>query len=250
MKKLKVGLVQAKIFYNPKKSFAENDEINYKHCLKLLKKFKKNEVDLIVFPEYYPGLAKMQISKMNELLSESKRINAFILCGEEYKKHNSATLISPQGKIKGRYYKQRLWGDEIKASVKPSKSSKIFNIRGVKVGVLICYDFAYKTLRDKVKKNGAEILVIPSLAPPAYLPVWKSDVVFSSNVMQLPIAHVNCGGIFKSDLGGIYGGGQSKVVIPSKENFDKMIKPINVDKYITKKLGAGEGILKYTIKVK
>jgi len=253
MKQLTIGLVQPKVFYHPKKSFEENDEINYRHALKHLKGFKKNEVDLIVFPEFYPGNVTYQIGKLKELHEEAKRLNSYILCGEferfGKKMYNSETLISPRGKIVGRYHKIKLWFDEAKYGVAPGKSLKIFNIKGVKVGILTCYDLAHIDLVKKMKELGAEIIVNPSQIVPAYLTLWKYDAVSLANNYRLPIACINCC-LYMGANGKPYGGGKSKIVLPSNVNLSKLIKPINVNKFVTKKLGSKEGILRYTIKVK
>jgi predicted amidohydrolase len=253
MKQLRVGIIQAKIFYNPTKNYKANDTINYKRALNLLKKFKKNDVDLIVFPEFYPGCDTNKISELKELHEEARRINSFILCGEFQrigkKMYNSETLISPKGKIVGRYHKIKLWFDEARYGVLPGKTLKIFNIRGVKVGILTCYDMSFTSLFVDMKKMGAEIVVNPSQIVPAFLNIWKYDIVAKVNNYNLPVVGVNCC-LYKASNGLYYGGGKSKVVLPSKVKFGKFAKPMNVDKYVTKELGSGEGILKYTIKVK
>ena len=256
MKQIKIGIIQSKIFFDKRKSYAENDLKNYRHALKLLRKFKRNEVDLIVFPEMYPGEATLQVAEMKKLINEAKRTNAHIIAGEGYrkrgKKYNSATIVSPSGKILGRHFKLKLWYGEKTRRRVAGTTLKTFKIKNFKIGILICYDFSNFSFAQELVKKGAELLIAPSCSVPTFSKVWNHDLIYTAFHLAVPIVYVN-NVLFKGPFGRVLGGGLSKVVIPFKKlltysqirlEANPIIDPKDL---VVLELGKNEVIAKYKL---
>ena len=255
MKQIRIGIIQPKIFFDKRKSYAENDLKNYKHALKLLSRFKRNEVDLIIFPEMYPGEATLQVAEMKEMKNEARRLRAYIIAGELYrkegKKYNSAAIISPSGKIIGRHYKLNLWLGEKGRGHIAGKSLRIFRVKKIKIGILICHDFQKLIFSRKLMKKGAELLIVPSNSVPAFLKYWNHDLIYTSYRFLVPIVYVN--NVLIRGPFGNSGGGLSKIVAPFKKilsfkemrlSTEPLVDPKNL---VVLKLGKKEAVVKYKL---
>lgn len=244
MKKITIAIVQPKVFYDSKKNTKENNLTNAEHAVQLLKKFKRNEIDLIIFPELYPG-------NINQLKKETSRLNSYIIAGEKYKKHNSATIITPSKKILGRHFKINLWRNESKFGIIPGKRIKVFNIKNRKIGILICADFWKPKIIMEEIKRGTEILIVPSSVVPAFLDMWRHNLIFQAYINSIPIIFVNY--VLFRGIDAYWGGGKSKILIP----FRKLLtwKEINNSKkskfkpshLVLKELGEKEEVFKCTL---
>lgn len=74
--------------------------------------------------------------------------------------YNTAFLISPEGKIIGRYHKAnpiQFFTDGVAGNEFP-----VFETSLGRVGMLICYDMDYSRVARKLTQNGAEMLFIPT----------------------------------------------------------------------------------------
>jgi predicted amidohydrolase len=77
--------------------------------------------------------------------------------------YNSAALIGRKGEIVGVYHKNRTihenWRPEFYLR---GKERPAFQTDFGKVGIMICYDRHFQYIADDLKKNGAELILIPS----------------------------------------------------------------------------------------
>ncbi len=79
------------------------------------------------------------------------------------KPHNSVYIISDRGRIVDRYDKRFCSGDRSGRSgdlahYTPGNHSSTFKIRGIRCGVLICYDYRYPELYREYKRQGVQVL--------------------------------------------------------------------------------------------
>ncbi|ADQ13783.1 Nitrilase/cyanide hydratase and apolipoprotein N-acyltransferase [Halanaerobium hydrogeniformans] len=102
--------------------------------------------------KYFCNFAKEQ--KINIILPLSlKEENGDI--------YNTALVINRQGEIIGRYDKAHLFLHE-KRFYNSGESYHIFELEGVKFGIIICYDLGFPEAARKMALQGAKILFVPS----------------------------------------------------------------------------------------
>ncbi len=91
---------------------------------------------------------------------------------------NSALLINETG-IVGKYRKIQLFMNEKEYFTPGDSKPELYDINGVKVGILICFDWLFAELWIGLAKKGADVichpsnLVLPGKAQKA-IPVWAS----------------------------------------------------------------------------
>lgn len=82
---------------------------------------------------------------------------------------NTAQVIDSSGQLVTHYRKTHLWGDLDRTLFKPGNSySKVIEINGWKLGLLICYDIEFPENVRHYALNGCELL----LAPTALMKPW------------------------------------------------------------------------------
>ena len=90
-------------------------------------------------------------------------LNIWVLLGSmhqlsgDHKPHNSLYLISPEGKITDRYDKRFCTAGDLKY-YSPGDHFVTFNIKGVKCGLLICYDIRFPELYSEYRKLDVDVI--------------------------------------------------------------------------------------------
>ena len=149
-----------------------------------LEKIEKNlsrikNLDLLVLPELcnsgYNFRNKREASKFAEeipqgkstqfLIALAKKKNCFIVAGINEKKghalYNSAVLVGPKGYI-GTYRKLHLFYKEKDIFEPGNLGLPLFNLNGVKLGVLICFDWRFPEAWRILALKGAQVIAHPS----------------------------------------------------------------------------------------
>lgn len=75
--------------------------------------------------------------------------------------YNTAVLLSPEGKLVGKYRKVCLARDEYRRGVAPGREFPVFDTRIGKVGMMICFDVHMPEVARGLAANGAEIIAMP-----------------------------------------------------------------------------------------
>ena len=165
---MKVGYIQTSPIFGEKRQ-------NFKKIEKLITKLK---ADLIVLPELfatgYAFVSKEETVPLAEdfngetaqfLIKMAKITGAIIIGGfiekEEEKIYNSAMIVSSKGVIGSYrkihlYFKEKLWffpGD---------KPLKVYDIDGVKIGIMICFDWIFPETTRTLALLGADIIAHPT----------------------------------------------------------------------------------------
>jgi apolipoprotein N-acyltransferase len=143
------------------------------------------DADLIIWPETATPFYFMDNPVLTDMVLEGIKATSahFIIGSPSYAKtkghliyHNSAYLVSPQGKSQGKYDKVHLvpfgeyvpmkrflpFIDKLVAQVgdfKPGRKGHILAWAGHRVGVLICYESIFPELARATVRNGADLLV-------------------------------------------------------------------------------------------
>ncbi len=75
--------------------------------------------------------------------------------------YNVAVLISPEGKVVGKYRKVCLPRGEIEGGVAPGSDYPVFSTRFGKVGMMVCYDGFFPEVARELSNRGAEVIAWP-----------------------------------------------------------------------------------------
>ena len=153
-----------------------NIQVNLDRIAKML---AGREADLLVLPELFS--TGYRFKNMDEahhyaetipdgpttnfLISQAKKINTYIFAGlvevdKEYV-YNSSVIVGPDGFI-GRYRKIHLFDTEKACFHAGSEVPPVFDLNGIKVGVMICFDWRFPEMARSLALKGAEIIAHPS----------------------------------------------------------------------------------------
>ena len=152
--------------------------------IKQMETARRKGAHVASFPEYAltgsPGKDFKSFHDFNwDLLKKSARIimesagrlKLWVVLGSihplsgEKKPHNSAYVINAEGEIVDRYDKRFCTGDPMGKTGNlryhsPGSHFSVFDIRGIKCGILLCHDFRYCELYREYKKRGVRLLFI------------------------------------------------------------------------------------------
>jgi predicted amidohydrolase len=77
--------------------------------------------------------------------------------------YNAATMIGPDGVVRGRHRKVHLYGDVDRAQFVPNPDRPAtFDVDGTRVGMLICYDVEFPESVRYLAVNGATAVLVPT----------------------------------------------------------------------------------------
>ncbi len=183
---IKVGIVQGNIPQDLKwdREFQETTVRRYGELTK--EAIETGHPSLVVWPETaVPFYFGVNIDMSLKVLKIAKRYGIYLLFGSpglEYRNsqphyYNWALLASPRGRITGVYAKEHLvpFGEYVPLKKllffvhrlaegvgdfsAGSEQQKLFDIGGIKVGTLICYEVIFPELALKKRKLGSNLLV-------------------------------------------------------------------------------------------
>jgi predicted amidohydrolase len=182
-----------------------------KHAARLLQRFQPGEVDIVCFPELYPG-------KPEHLKESAKRLNAYVVCGEITYRNgkflNGVALLGPSGEPLARHQKAMLMPDEVKFGYQAGQTIDVFETELGRIGLLVCYEFPIAPEASTIQfLKKAQIIFVPSMAHRALLEHWKLFLIARSMDNAVPVVFVNIAGEYRSS-GRSYGGGHSSVILP------------------------------------
>ncbi|MBD3280790.1 hypothetical protein GF389_04685 [Candidatus Dojkabacteria bacterium] len=144
-------------------------DINLRKILDYLTNAKKENVDIVCFPEtclasYQEKLIDVstqvrQIQKKCKDLSIHCVFGTYMSAGK--KNRNVSYLIDDKGKIIYEYDKVHLWRTE-KKYVISGKGNKVIDTKLGKIGIITCWDFSRPRYVRELSREGARIIFCPS----------------------------------------------------------------------------------------
>jgi len=165
----------------------KNGDINAN--LKTVKRLLKNlDADIVVLPELaFTGYAfaskealrpytipAIQTRIIEEMTSIARQYNLVIVAGmaetEQNHLYNSAFIIDKTGLV-GKHHKINLTDNE--QMFTPGDSLEVYDVKGIKLGVTICFDTWFPEAFRKLADKGAELICAPS----NFGGPWTIDVV-------------------------------------------------------------------------
>ncbi|AMT69718.1 carbon-nitrogen hydrolase family protein [Mycobacteroides immunogenum] len=125
--------------------------------------------------------------------------------------YNSALICDPQGRVVLNYRKSHLFGDaEKKVFARPGPQLPLVVVRGVSIGLLICYDVEFPENVRALAMARADLVVVPTANMKPYLAVCETVVPARAYENQLYVAYAN----YYGDHDGLAYCGGSSIVGP------------------------------------
>ena len=135
----------------------------------------RQKADLVVLPEtltyFHAGASPVEVAEpipgpsTNYFADLAKKHNLYIVAGlfekDAHKVYNVAVLLTPEGKLGGKYRKVTLPDTEAAAGVVPGHEYPIFKTRFGALGIMICYDGFFPEVARELTKRGAEVIAWP-----------------------------------------------------------------------------------------
>jgi len=167
------------------------------HAVKLAKKAAEREVDIICLPEHWlpEKVIPATMSPLPGLQSLAEEYEVAVVGGAFYEKVKgqvrlSSQVIGEDGEIIGLQFKVHLFRCERKYA-KPGSSYPIFQVKGYKIGILVCYDVDFPEPSRIYALNGVELILCPSrIVKPGITP-WQQYVTVRCLENRMPIVAPN-----------------------------------------------------------
>ena len=173
---LTVSLAQTVISQDP--------QVNLKTAGRLLYQAAAHEADLIVFPEMFMALPQGENSLtavaepidgpfVSELSAMAVEYGIAILCGlwqttqdPANRVANVVIALGPDGALLARYAKIHLFDAlnvcESERMLAGETPPPLFTLKGVQLGIAICYDLRFPELFRSLALRGADAVIVPS----------------------------------------------------------------------------------------
>lgn len=127
---------------------------------------------------------------------------------------NAATTIGPDGAILAHYRKIQLYGAMERASFAPGQQlAPCFEIDGVRIGLLICYDIEFPGHAAALAAAGARVILVPTANPSGFEHVQRRLVPARAHENDIVVAYANLTGV----EGDLTFGGRSVIAGPDGE---------------------------------
>jgi len=199
------------------------------NCKKILTVLESSEADLVVLPELalsgYYFKDKTEALKYAEDPENSHRIDALIglannknmhliigfaeKCGEQC--YNSAALIGPNG-IEHIYRKAHLFNEEKFCFDQGNTPFIVNEVNGVKIGIMICFDWVFPEVTRVLALQGAQIICQPSNLVLTFCQQTMLSRCIENKVFAIT---ANRYGVDKRPQGSLKFTGSSQIVAPS-----------------------------------
>jgi len=193
----KIGLVQIDV------KLHETQE-NQEKALSFIEQALKQGADFVILPEMWKSgfvsnptdYAENENSAlMNNLKKLARDYKAVIIPGsftevEKDKIYNTAYVIGANGFVKGKYRKIHIFGPEKKHYV-GGNSIPIFEEKGLRFGIEICYDIRFPELTRILALSGARVIFVAAQFPNPRQEHWYTILRARAMENQLFVVAVN-----------------------------------------------------------
>ncbi len=173
--KKKVSLVQ---FSRDREDMENNLERMEDHIRNI------NDTDIVCLPENWFGVEPLKEKEVEKILSDFQKIasdkNITLLTGAGYMRYgeeilDSGFVIDKDGNVLGRA--DKLFPSEAVGEtefLKDGNRSIVFDVDGIKIGVVVCVDAAYPEISRRLASRGAQLIFNPSNIPKNRMNMWRS----------------------------------------------------------------------------
>lgn len=219
MTKIRISLIQMNIIPG-------NPKVNREHAVHLIEQAAAQEPDVVVLPEMWTTAYQLEniseicdqggIPTLDILSKHAKDMEMNIVAGsfasmENAKVYNTAYVFNRKGDNIAKYQKIHLFKlMEEHKYIESGSNHCIFEIDGIRCGIIICYDLRFPELTRKLALLGIKLLFVPAQWPAARLDHWQTLLKARAIENQIFIAAVNRAG---TDLQDEFAGG-SMIINP------------------------------------
>lgn len=143
-----------------------------------------SDTEIVCLPENWFGVKPIQESEFEKILSDFQEIasekNITLLTGAGYIRYgeeilDSGFVIDNNGNVLGRA--DKLFPSEAVGEtefLEDGERSKVFEVNGSKIGVVVCVDAAYPEVSRRLASEGALLVFNPSNIPKNRIDMWRS----------------------------------------------------------------------------
>jgi omega-amidase len=208
MKKIRISLLQMNIIPGEPKA-------NRERAVYLINQAAAQETDIVVLPEMWTTAYQLEnIAEICDregkptldiISKKAKEKNINIVAGsfaslEEGKVYNTAYAFDRKGNNISKYQKIHLFKlMEEHKYINAGDKHCVFEMDGVKCGIIICYDLRFPELTRKLALEDIKILFVPAQWPAARLDHWTTLLKARAIENQIFVAAVNRAGEHPSD---------------------------------------------------
>ncbi|MHA2183959.1 MAG: nitrilase-related carbon-nitrogen hydrolase [Promethearchaeota archaeon] len=228
MRTIQVSAVQ--FSYKPIKSFKDFE----KNIEELMK--KSNGSEIVVFPEvvtfeFQYLIPKYDLTKLHEFTEDykilfkrlSEEFNQIIFAGsqitlEEETSYNTGFIFHPDGKVLS-HRKTHIMPAEAGAGITRGDSLGLFEINGIKIGLVICYEMEFPEIARSLTLQGAEILLCPSNTLDEY-GFWRVRHCCQARAIENQVYVVHSCLVGKSAIPGLDSWGMSSIISPCESPWN------------------------------
>lgn len=147
----------------------KNIEKNLQRILRFIDKASHKQADIVCFPEtcLNPDIENVLdvSSQIKEIRDKCRKGSIYCAFGSYIrvgnKIFNTVFLIDRSGRVLYKYNKVHLWESELK-KISPGRINKVIETDFGKIGIIICWDFAFPEFVKSLSKKGAKIIFCPS----------------------------------------------------------------------------------------
>jgi len=145
--------------------------LEVKSAILLVEKALEEGAELVLLPEKWTkNIDDVPLVEFQKL---AKRYTAYILPGAF---EDGVSVITPiiddSGNLKGIAKKIHLFNEE-KLRLIPGNEAVLFTYRGIRFGILICYDIDFPEVARELFSKGVEIILVPSKVRGNGLDIWN-----------------------------------------------------------------------------
>jgi len=188
---------------------------NIDKIVKCVKKAKKKDVNIVVFPELSltgyiirdliyelaEPINGPSVRLLEDLAKKEKMHIVFGMIERSEKAHavlyNTAVLLGPEGFI-GKYQKMHLPTHSVfeeKRYFRPGYQASVFDTEIGKVGLMICYDVFFPEVTRMLRLNGSQLIICISASPAVRRKFFEVLTVARAMENTTYLAYVNLVGI-------------------------------------------------------
>lgn len=188
---------------------------NIEKMVKHIKKAKKEDANLIVFPELSltgyivrdlayelaEPIKGPSVHLLEEVAKKEKLYIVFGMIERSEKAHavlyNTAVILGPEGFV-GKYHKMYLPTHSVfeeKRYFRPGYQAPVFDTDIGKVGLMVCYDIFFPELARMLRLNGSQLIICISASPAVRRKFFEVLTVARAMENTTYVAFVNLAGI-------------------------------------------------------
>ncbi len=105
--------------------------------------------------------------------------------------YNAARLLGADGSVLATYRKRALYGEWERSVFRPGSDPVLAELRGIRIGVLICFDLEFPELARECARGGADLIAVPTALMEPYEHIARCIAPARAIENQVYVAYAN-----------------------------------------------------------